>query len=82
MAARMDDTIHVQVEVVKLYVIGIGLTGVHWNLHAIYNLGLQQTTSTYICRIILIIISLHKLLCLMLDWVLYIKAEIWEAHIG
>ena len=35
MAAWMDDSIHVQVQVIKLYVIRIWFTGVHRELHTI-----------------------------------------------
>ena len=33
-AARMDDAIHIEVEIVKLYIIRVRLCGIHWYLHA------------------------------------------------
>ena len=36
-AAGMDDPVHVQVEVVKLHLIRVRLSGVHWHLQKVIN---------------------------------------------
>ena len=38
----MDDAIHVQVEVVKLYLVRVGLSGIHWNCLAAHHLRLHR----------------------------------------
>ena len=42
MTARMDDTVHIQVQVIKFCVIGIWSTGIDWKLYAVYFPGLKQ----------------------------------------
>ena len=39
-AARMDDSIHVEVEIVKLIIVGIGCSEIDWYLHSFHHLRL------------------------------------------
>ena len=41
--ARMNDTVHIKVEIVKLNVIGVRLSCVHWDRHILNHLSLQPT---------------------------------------
>ena len=43
----MNDSIHVQVEVVKLHPIGVGLTDVHRNFDTIYLTRLKQNETAH-----------------------------------
>ena len=45
MSARMDDTIHIQIQIVKLHIIWIGFADVYWNLDSINLLRLKETYS-------------------------------------
>ena len=44
MRARVDDAVHVQIEVVELHLVGIGLTGVHRGADPIDLRGLKCIT--------------------------------------
>ena len=44
--ARMDDAIHIQVQVIKLYTIGVGEAGVHRQSLTVYHILLQKVTWT------------------------------------